>query len=97
MKIKLHHSWSRYWMEMSGQLHALVALPPYPLYRRLDSPQTLSGLYGEQNISYLCWKSNLGRPVHIVVAILTEQSRFLLCERTPIKFILTAVCMKLQV
>jgi hypothetical protein len=40
-------------MEVSGQLHALAALPPvkkpwYPLYRRLGEPQSRSRRGGEE-------------------------------------------------
>jgi hypothetical protein len=43
-------------MEVSGQLHAPVALPPgkqplYPLARRLDGPQSRSGGGGEEKNS----------------------------------------------
>jgi hypothetical protein len=43
-------------MEVSGQLHALVALPPrkspwYPLDRRLGRPQSRSGRGGEEKNS----------------------------------------------
>jgi hypothetical protein len=39
-------------MEVSGQLHASASLPQeiprYPLYRRMDGPQSRSVRYGEQ-------------------------------------------------
>jgi hypothetical protein len=43
-------------MEVSGQLHALAALPlgkepPYPLDRRLGGPQSRSGRGGEEKNS----------------------------------------------
>jgi hypothetical protein len=38
-------------MEVSDQLHALVALPQYPLHRRLHGPQNQSGLGGEKKKS----------------------------------------------
>jgi hypothetical protein len=53
-------------MEMSGQFHALDALPRgknplYPLYRRLEGPQNRSGLCGEDKNLHRR-ESNLGCP-----------------------------------
>jgi hypothetical protein len=48
---ELHHSGSRRYMEVSGQIHAPAALPQgksprYPLYKRLGGPQSRSGRHG---------------------------------------------------
>jgi hypothetical protein len=48
-----HHSWLRHEMEVSDQFHAMAALPwgknpQYPLYRRLDGPQSWPGRCGEK-------------------------------------------------
>jgi hypothetical protein len=49
-------SWPRHYLEVSGQLHALAALPQgknpcYPLDRRLSVPQRRSGRGGEEKYS----------------------------------------------
>jgi hypothetical protein len=54
-------------MELSGQLHALVALtlgkhPRCLLDRRLGGPQGRSGRYEEEEKSFPCRESNPGRP-----------------------------------
>jgi hypothetical protein len=43
VEVELHHSRPRHWMEVSGHLQAPVALPRYPLDRRLGGPQSRSG------------------------------------------------------
>jgi hypothetical protein len=48
-------SWTRQYLEVSGQLHAPAALlpgkrPRYPFYKRLIGPQSRSGRYGEVKI-----------------------------------------------
>jgi hypothetical protein len=70
-------------MEVSGQLHALAALPPgkeppYPLDRRLVGPQSRCGRCGEgKNLLPLSGIESrfLDRPTRSLVAIPTEQSR----------------------
>jgi hypothetical protein len=66
-------------MEISGQLHALAALPrdkspPYTLDRRLYGPQSRSGRGGEENKSHHCpcRESNPDHPVPSLVSVLTE-------------------------
>jgi hypothetical protein len=56
-------------MEVSGQLHALAALPPgksprYPFYRRLGGPQSRSGRYGKVKI---CYPTETRTPAPLVV------------------------------
>jgi hypothetical protein len=61
-------------MEVSGQLHAMIALPPekerplYPLHWRLVGPQNRSGHIGEEEKShyYPYRESNPGRPIRRV-------------------------------
>jgi hypothetical protein len=55
-------------MEVSGQLHALAALPQgkspwYPLDRRMDGPQSQSKHSVEERISQPHWDSN---PDHLI-------------------------------
>jgi hypothetical protein len=67
-------------MEMSGQLHVPVALPPgnnpqYVLYRRLGWPQRQSGHYGEKKVIFLLPGIEalfLCRPAHSLAAIQTS-------------------------
>jgi hypothetical protein len=52
---QLHYSWPWHYTELNGQLHAPAALsvraPQYPLYKRLEGPQSLYGRCGvEQNL-----------------------------------------------
>jgi hypothetical protein len=63
-------------MEVSGQLHDLVALPPgieprYPLNRRLGGPQKRSGRGGEDS-SCPCRNSNPDHPDSSLVTTLTD-------------------------
>jgi hypothetical protein len=64
-------------MEMSGQLHAPNALSPgnsdwYPLYRRLDGPQGVSGRCWEGLPQPIIEPQPLGCPARSRVAIPTE-------------------------
>jgi len=66
-------------MEVSGQLHALAALPlakspKYPLDRRLAQPHSWSGCGGKEKTSLLnpCWEFNHRCPAHDLLSILTE-------------------------
>jgi hypothetical protein len=64
-------------MEASGQLHTPVALPQgksplYPLYRRLDVPQSWSGHSGEEKNSQpiaQCYTTELFQLHHLSFAI----------------------------
>jgi hypothetical protein len=63
---------------MSRQLHASVALPRYPLYRRLGGPQSRPGCSGEEkNLFPLPGIESrlLGRPAPMLCAIPAELSR----------------------
>jgi hypothetical protein len=57
VKVQVHHSWPRHYMEVSGQLHVPAALlpgkhAPVPSDRKIGGPQSRSGCRGvEKNIS----------------------------------------------
>jgi hypothetical protein len=69
MDVQIHIFLPRNWLEVSGQLHALAALPPgkraprYPLDGRLRGPQIRFGRRGENSWPYRDSNSDpLGRP-----------------------------------
>jgi hypothetical protein len=51
-------------MEVSGQLHASVKNPQYPLDRRLGGHQSLSGCCGVETNFCPYQELNLGHPAH---------------------------------
>jgi hypothetical protein len=54
------HSWTRHWMEVSGEVHSPAALPRgrespwYPLDKRLGGRQNQSGRGGEEKVPSPC-------------------------------------------
>jgi hypothetical protein len=70
-------------MEVSGQLHALVALPSererpwYPLKRRLGESQSWCTHESEEKNLFTCRESNPGHPAHSLVIILTDVSQLI--------------------
>jgi hypothetical protein len=69
-------------MEVSGQRHALAALPlgkelPAPMDRKLGEPQSQFGCGGEEKNPCPCQELNLSCPACSLVAILTELSQLL--------------------
>jgi hypothetical protein len=67
----------RYWMELSGQLHAVAALSAskktfLPIDRRLFGHQSWSGMDAEEKGLWSCRASNPGHSARSLVTVLAE-------------------------